>query len=583
MILYDNNALRDKIDVKRFTVSSGTQSVNIVNYSNINFWLSVEYQGSIKEMLPAFTSITLPVTANSYIVLEEKDKDAGANIATLNLYVSLTEYQYPSDFALEPLALMPAYTQNVELLNFNPSIIPIESITGDKIAPNTITADNIAVGTIDEAKMKWSTHLLTYASIADNSPQLGYIAWNGLYIYYKGVKYGAYAGSTNKKYIWWEYANPNTLCAGDTFPTLTDDDVLIFLNKLGTHLTVPSATVIDGSLIVPESIHTQAIAANAITSINIAAGAITADKIAAGAITADKIAAGAITADKIYAQTLSGITLTGVTLRSTGDTWIGQDIYLYGDNQGYTGGSIYFGITDPPALAPLIYGYEDGTRNNLDFYVTNGTITFETMQFNLNCNIHTTGDVYCYNLYATSRVKANTVISGTVQTDRLQGKTSSEVIYIGTGTCHFNVTGGFFRISSSNNYIVLTPTGRVAIYVGGVAKHVFMEDGTKRGGSIVIDDVNYGMSPIDSPEVLISDLIRNVKMVKGLNIINLDDLTAKAIDGYSVFFENSNGLTVTEKNKNSFTVKADNDVTTDIYLIGNRIEYKGHKWEKVTE
>jgi hypothetical protein len=197
--------------------------------------------------------------------------------------------------------------------------------------------------------------------------------------------------------------------------------------------------------------------------------------------------------------------------------------------------------------------------------------------------INVTGNITTSTLTSNS-ITTGTLSSNTVNTDRLQGKTSSEVIYIGTGTCHFNVTDGFFRIkSSSNNYIVVTPTGRVAIYVGGVTKHVFMEDGTKRGGSIVIDDVNYGMSPIDSPEVLISDLIRNVKMVKGLNIINLDDLTAKAIDGYSVFFENSNGLTVTEKNKNSFTVKADNDVTTDIYLIGNRIEYKGHKWEKVTE
>ncbi len=351
-------------------------------------------------------------------------------------------------------------------------------------------------------------------------------------------------------------------------------------------ITAGSAIIADGAITNAKiaSLDAGKITTGTLSADRIAAGSITGDKIAAGAITADKIAAGAITADKIYAQTLSGITLTGVTLRSTGDTWIGHDIYLYGDNQGYTGGSIYFGITDPPALAPLIYGYEDGTRNNLDFYVTNGTITFETMQFNLNCNIYTTGDVYCYDLYATSRVMADTVISGTVQTDRLQGKRNSEVIYIGPGTCLFDVYDGSFRIKqSSTNYMRIDTNGQVTIFVNGTAKHIFRTDGTKTGGTIELEGVNYGMSPIDNPEYLISDIIRQVPIKKGHNIIKLDDTTAKAIDGYSVFFENGNGITVKEKNPSEFMLDSQQDSITDIFLIGTRKDYKGVRWEVINE
>ena len=70
---------------------------------------------------------------------------------------------------------------------------------------------------------------------------------------------------------------------------------LCFFNKNGTHLTVPNTTVVDGGLIVSESILADALAANCVTSVKILAGAISAEKIkiAAGAVGAEKIAAGA--------------------------------------------------------------------------------------------------------------------------------------------------------------------------------------------------------------------------------------------------------------------------------------------------
>lgn len=146
-------------------------------------------------------------------------------------------------------------------------------------------------------------------TIENNQPSAGCIRWTGLHIQYKGVNYTITDGNTNYAYVYWTPAASSTLVVSNTFPVLGVNDCLVFLNKSGTAVVVPSATVLDGSLIVPQSIMANAIAAGTITGDKIAAGTITATNIAVGtisanliaanAIGADKIAAGAITADKI--------------------------------------------------------------------------------------------------------------------------------------------------------------------------------------------------------------------------------------------------------------------------------------------
>ncbi len=138
-------------------------------------------------------------------------------------------------------------------------------------------------------------------SVTDNSPSAGYIAWSNLDIQYEGIIYNVADGNTDLKFAWWDYDDPYVLQTSNTLPTLTDDDVLVFFNKNGTHLTVPKATIIEGGLIVSESILTDALAANSVTGVKILAGAISADHIAANAIGADKIAASAVVAEKIAA------------------------------------------------------------------------------------------------------------------------------------------------------------------------------------------------------------------------------------------------------------------------------------------
>lgn len=135
--------------------------------------------------------------------------------------------------------------------------------------------------------------------VTDNSPSTGYIAWSSVHISYLGSTYTIADGNTNCLYVYWLYASPTTFQVSNTFPSLGSNDILVFLNKNGIHATVPNTTVIDGSMIVPESILTNALSANCVTATQLAAGSVTANAIAANSIGANAIAANAITANKL--------------------------------------------------------------------------------------------------------------------------------------------------------------------------------------------------------------------------------------------------------------------------------------------
>lgn len=134
-----------------------------------------------------------------------------------------------------------------------------------------------------------------------NTPAAGYIAWEDVNIAYKGEIYSPPDGHTHHTYVWWELSDPDVLKASATYPDLGDDDLLVFYNKSGTYLIIPFTTVLDGSLIVPDSIVTEALAANAVTTEKLATNSVTADQIAANAIGTAALAAGAVIADKIAA------------------------------------------------------------------------------------------------------------------------------------------------------------------------------------------------------------------------------------------------------------------------------------------
>lgn len=138
-------------------------------------------------------------------------------------------------------------------------------------------------------------------TITNNSPSAGYIKWTAFGIQYNGQSFSIPAGQTNNKFVWWLYnggVSPQ-LVAGDTLPTLTADDIVLFLNKNGIGALVPTTQTIDGSLVVSGSILADGIGANQIQGYHIIANAVTATQIAANAVQAQHIVSGAITTEKL--------------------------------------------------------------------------------------------------------------------------------------------------------------------------------------------------------------------------------------------------------------------------------------------
>jgi len=87
--------------------------------------------------------------------------------------------------------------------------------------------------------------------------------------------------------------------------TMSQGEVWAMVKVRKTGAWIEPGTLIDGKLIVTNSITTSQIKAAAITAGQIDTDAVTADKIKAGEITATKIATGAITATKIAAKTIT--------------------------------------------------------------------------------------------------------------------------------------------------------------------------------------------------------------------------------------------------------------------------------------
>lgn len=164
-------------------------------------------------------------------------------------------------------------------------------------------------------------------AVYDNSPLLGYIEWVDLNIQYEGTTHAITDGFTAYRYVWWDPAvSTANLQVADTLPTLSDDALLLFLNKDGIHVTVPKSTVVDGSLIVSESILANAIGANQIQTDHLDAEAVTADKIAAGAVVAEKLGAW----EMLVGQHIQSIDYDGTDV-ATGDATAGFRMEAGGD------------------------------------------------------------------------------------------------------------------------------------------------------------------------------------------------------------------------------------------------------------
>jgi len=81
----------------------------------------------------------------------------------------------------------------------------------------------------------WAHRLGVESIFTNDSPDPGYVSWSNVVLYWRDNKYEIADGSTNKKYIWWDYStSTTTFQTSDTRPELDLEDVIVGYNDNGT-------------------------------------------------------------------------------------------------------------------------------------------------------------------------------------------------------------------------------------------------------------------------------------------------------------------------------------------------------------
>ena len=176
-------------------------------------------------------------------------------------------------------------------------------------------------------------------SVFANTPLSGHISWTSAHIVYDGVDYPIADGSTNERFVYWEKASPEALQTSAEHPTLTQDDCIVFLNKGGVPISVLTASVTDGDLVVPGTITAAAIATDAVTADHIKSDAIVSRHILAGSIVAEKLAVNELSAISANLGTMTAGNFTldadgfikggALSFGSGAGFWMGNDEGVY--------------------------------------------------------------------------------------------------------------------------------------------------------------------------------------------------------------------------------------------------------------
>src|SRR5690554_1698364 len=152
-------------------------------------------------------------------------------------------------------------------------------------------------------------------------------------------------------------------------------------------------------------------------------------------------------------------------------------------------------------------------------------------------------------------------------------------ILLAGGSEIYRDSSGYLRIRGiagqhNGSIVINTNTQEVLIYQNGAFRHAFLPNGSKNGGSIEIDGKVLGMSPVDSPQVLIEYIEFDVPLKPDGVKVYLEERYRKAVANFAVF--PSNG-TVAEKGEDYFIIAGEG--TADIRIVGERIEYDGTFWD----
>lgn len=148
--------------------------------------------------------------------------------------------------------------------------------------------------------------------------------------------------------------------------------------------------------------------------------------------------------------------------------------------------------------------------------------------------------------------------------------------------CKIDASSGTFRFYISKSVdtgIRISPDGTIAFLVSGTPKHVFNTNGTKAGGTIVVDGATLGMSPIDSPQVLLESVLFDIDVKESGTTVLLDSTFLKTISKYAVFCSNPS-VTIVSKERTSFLVQGYTG-KVDFRVIGYRVGYEEQYYQLV--
>lgn len=156
---------------------------------------------------------------------------------------------------------------------------------------------------------------------------------------------------------------------------------------------------------------------------------------------------------------------------------------------------------------------------------------------------------------------------------RLYTGTTNEGAKVTIGTAGDIIGAGYWKVDNSN-YIRQEATGRVLFFAGGVIKHTFNADGTKVGGTIEVDGVNYGMSPIDSPQILLEFIVFGIELTPEGTRVEIDPTFLKTVEHFAVF---PNRGEIIEKGADYFIISGEG--VADCRVVGERVGYAGRFYE----
>lgn len=182
-------------------------------------------------------------------------------------------------------------------------------------------------------------------------------------------------------------------------------------------------------------------------------------------------------------------------------------------------------------------------------------------------------------IWSGGNIKSESYVSSPILVgNKIQGRDSANKIYIGEGSCRIDTDENYFRvftsaIKASDCGLRMSPYGGGSIIVNNVGKHTFNADGSKYGGSIEIEGISYGMSPIDSPKFLIEDILFDVDVEEDGTIVELNNIFAKSINGKYGVFANNGQAVISDKSFDSFKISGCTG-KVDIRIVGTRIGYE---------